>query len=81
MDSTMVEGNKAQREHDPIVRSGELSQADVEAYIGTMVRCEKLAAEKLRWSPQEWAEHCLHQAADAERARLAEEKRKLKWGG
>ena len=44
-----------------------------------MVSCETLAAEKLRWSSQEWAAHCLHQAADIERAKLAEEKRKQKW--
>ena len=79
MESTMVERKMAQREHEPIQRSGELRQVDIEDYIAAMVSCEALAAEKLRWSPQEWAAHCLHQAADIERAKLAEEKRKQKW--
>ena len=77
----MVERKKAQREHEPIQRSGELRQVDIEEYIEAMVRCEKQAAEKMQWSSQEWATHCLHQAADIERAKLAEEKRKQKWRG
>ena len=72
----MVEEMKAQREHEPIVRGGDSEQVDVEDYIEAMVRCEKLAAEKLQWSEREWATHCLHQKAEAER-RAAE---KLKWG-
>lgn len=76
----MAEEKMAQREHEPIRRMEELKQVDIEDYIRAMVMCEKMAAEKLRWSEAEWAEHCLHQAADAERARLEEEKRKLKWG-
>ena len=77
----MVKRKMAQREHEPIVRGGDLEQVDVEDYIEAMVRCEFEAASKLRWSVEAWAVHCLHQAAEAERRRLAEEKQAQKREG
>ena len=75
-ENTMVEEMKAQREHEPEGMAWQFTHQQIEAYIRTMVRCEKLAAEKLQWSEQEWATHCLHQKAEAERR----EAEKLKWG-
>ena len=75
MESTMVERKMAKRGHEPIVRGGDLDQVDVEDYIEAMVRSEKLAAEKMQWSEQEWATHCLHQKAEAERRKAGKLKR------
>jgi len=77
----MVEEMIAQREHEPEGMALKFTHQQIEAYIRTMVRCEFEAASKLRWSVEAWAVHCLHQAAEAERRRLAEEKAKQKRGG
>jgi len=71
----------AQREHEPEGMALKFTHQQIEAYIKTMVRCEFEAASKLRWSVEAWAVHCLHQAAEAERRRLADEKAKQKRGG
>ena len=71
----------AQREHEPEGMALKFTHQQIEAYIRTMVRCEFEAASKLRWSVESWAVHCLHQAAEAKRRRLAEEKAKQKRGG
>ena len=71
----MAERKMAQRGHEPIVRGGDLDQVDVEDYIEAMVRSERLAAEKLQWSEQEWATHCLNQKAEAERRKAGKLKR------
>jgi len=70
----MVEEMIAQREHEPEGMALKFTHQQIEAYIKTMVRCEFEAASKLRWSVEAWAVHCLHQAAEAERRRLSEEK-------
>jgi len=77
----MVEEMIAQREHEPEGMALKFTHQQIEAYIKTMVRCEFEAASKLRWSVEAWAVHCLHQAAEAERRRLADEKAKQKRGG
>jgi len=77
----MVEEMIAQREHEPEGMALKFTHQQIEAYIKAMVRCEFEAASKLRWSVEAWAVHCLHQAAEAERRRLAEEKAKQKRGG
>lgn len=77
----MVEEMKAQREHEPEGMAWKFTHQQIEAYIKTMVMCEFEAASKLRWSVEAWAVHCLHQAAEAEKRRLAEEKLKKKREG
>lgn len=77
----MVEEMMAQREHDPEGMAWQFTPKQIEDYIRTMVRCEFEAVAKLRWKVEEWAVHCLHQAAEAERRRLEEEKRKRKMAG
>ena len=77
----MVEEMIAQREHESEGMAWQFTHQQIEAYIKTMVRCESEAASKLRWSVEAWAVHCLHQAAEAERRRLAEEKLKKKREG
>jgi hypothetical protein len=77
----MVEEKMAQREHDPEGMAWQFTPPQIEAYIRTMVRCEFEAASRLSWNVEEWAVHCLHQAAEADRRRLGEEKRKRKRAG
>jgi len=77
----MVEEMIAQREHEPEGMALKFTHQQIEAYIRTMVRCEFEAASKLRWSVEAWAVHCLHQAAEAERRRQAEEKAKQRREG
>jgi hypothetical protein len=77
----MVEEMIAQREHEPEGMAWQFTPQQIEAYIRTMVRCEFVAAYKLRWKVEDWAVHCLHQAAEAERRRLEEEKAKQKREG
>jgi len=62
---TMVE--RTRREREPIKAGRGISQGDVDGYISTMVRCEKMAAMKLGWADVEWAGHCLQQNASVRR--------------